>query len=89
MLIEVLRALVGVQSLNRPMVKAQEGKAGELGDNFCFFCAMDNYQLTFCFSTFPFGSQGHASSRCSYFLNGKGFQNFAWQKKEKQNTVLV
>lgn len=58
MLIEVPRALVGVQSLNRPVVKAREGRGGELGYNFCFLCAVNEYHLTFFFSSFLFGSQG-------------------------------
>lgn len=34
MLIEVPRALVGVQSLNRPVVKAQEAEQGSWGTIF-------------------------------------------------------
>ena len=57
MLIEVPRALVEVQNLNGPMVKTWEGRAGELGYNFCFLSAVNEYCLTFFFSSFPFGNQ--------------------------------
>lgn len=67
MLIEVPRALVGVQSLNRPVVKAREGRGGELGYNFCFLCAVNEYRLTFFFSSFLFGSQGRTPHLGTYY----------------------
>lgn len=40
-------------------MKAREGRAGELGNNFCFLCAVNEYHLTFFFSSLLCGSQGH------------------------------
>lgn len=91
MLIEVPRALVGVQSLNRPMVKAREGRAGELGYNFCFLSAVNKYRLTFFSSSFPFGNQGrtpHPDARYEghVFKVLKAFRILAG-RDETQNTV--
>lgn len=49
MLIEVPRALVGVQSLNRPVVKAREGRGGGAGVQFLLLVCRERISLNFLF----------------------------------------
>lgn len=93
MLTEVPRALVRVQSLNRPMVKAREGRAGKLGYNFCFLSAVNDYRLTFFFSSFPFGKQGCTPHPGAHYEGDvfkvlKDFRFLAGRGK-KQNPLTV
>lgn len=88
MLIEVPTALVGVQSLNRPVVKAWEGRAGELGYSFCCLCAVNEYLTSF-FSSFLFSSQGHtphlgACHKGDAFKVLNSFRIFAGRDKKGQ-----
>lgn len=46
--------------LNSPMVNTQEGKAGELGCDFSFLHAVNEYRLTLSFLIFHLATRGHS-----------------------------